>query len=67
MLGAKFTVNGADPLMGEKVNMVVVCCPAGTEVGARAVEAKAKSATSVAFHAVARAFASTDPRPLTTL
>ncbi len=65
LLGAKFTVMAEEPLTGAIVSVVVVDCPALTGIGLSAPAESWKSGSSVAFHATAKALASTDPRPVT--
>jgi hypothetical protein len=58
-----------EPFTGVMVRTAVAVCPAGMELGDRAVvTARVKSdAASLAFQATARALASTEPRPVTGL
>jgi hypothetical protein len=67
LLGLKFTTMPVEPVTGEIVRVDDADCPAETEVGVRALAVSPKSGASVAFHAMPRLLASTEPRPATRL
>jgi len=67
LLGLKFTTVPVEPAIALIVSVMgVEVCPAETVTALGEAES-AKSGVSVAFHATASAFASTEPRPVTRL
>jgi hypothetical protein len=65
LLGAKLTTFGVDPVIAEMVKVAEPDCPAGTEMGVRALAVSWKSGFKEVAQARARASASTEPRPVT--
>jgi hypothetical protein len=67
LLGLKFTTMPVEPAIAVSVTVAVADCPAGIEAGLNAPSDIWKSGAKVASQATARAFASTEPRPVTRL